>query len=70
MGKEKLVKKLFLILVMFLAGCSFRLDSWEIDQATEICKDRKGISVISVFLDNSVTCVDGYKYSFKRTSAK
>lgn len=64
------MKKLFLILAMFLAGCSFRVDTWELEQANKVCADHKGISYINVFLDPSVTCVDGFKYSFNRTSAK
>jgi len=64
------VKKLFLILLVFLSGYSFRVDSWELEQATKICKDRGGVSFVNVFLDASVTCIDGYKESFKRTSNK
>jgi len=64
------VKKLLLILLVFLSGCSFRIDGWEFEQANKICKDRGGVSLINVLLDDSVTCLDGYKESLKRTSSK
>jgi hypothetical protein len=52
-------KALLLCAMLALAGCSTRVDEWELLSLAERCKDHGGITYIDTFLKTAARCRDG-----------
>jgi len=56
---------------LFSAGCSKDIDTWEINQAEEFCKDHGGVDKYTAWwllAEDDFTCADGFKADLTTTT--
>ncbi len=53
------MRLILITMVLFLAGCERLIESWELEQLQEQCKDKGGIHHINTMIYAKARCRDG-----------